>query len=356
MTTGVVAPDEKTFLELARDPPGGAGDPPAARRRRDAGRGLPQAGRRPGHLPAGVGRARRGLGRHRVEPVLVHRRAQHRHPDRARRAGRTGSARRRPACRPAGDPVERAAGDRAAADQRRPARRPGSALPPLTGGLVGFLSYDIVRRFERLPELSTDDLHVPELGHGARHRPGGAGPLRGLGHRWWPTRSCRRRPTKAAACAAYHQAIGRLDAMTTALSRPTPPMVSTVEQSGRRAVRLPYPRGAAPQGGGGGQGGHPRRRVLPDRGGPALRAAHRRRPARHLPGAALDQPEPVHVPAPVRRLRHRRLLARGAPEGDRPPGPAAPDRRHPVARGDAGGGRPARRRAARPTRRSGPST
>jgi len=40
----------------------------------------------------------------------------------------------------------------------------GTALPPLTGGLVGFLSYDIVRRFERLPELSTDDLGVPELG------------------------------------------------------------------------------------------------------------------------------------------------------------------------------------------------
>ena len=40
----------------------------------------------------------------------------------------------------------------------------GAALPPLTGGLVGFLSYDIVRRFERLPELSSDDLHVPELG------------------------------------------------------------------------------------------------------------------------------------------------------------------------------------------------
>ena len=37
-------------------------------------------------------------------------------------------------------------------------------LPPLTGGLVGFLSYDLVRRFERLPQLAEDDLHVPELG------------------------------------------------------------------------------------------------------------------------------------------------------------------------------------------------
>ena len=38
MTTGVVAPDEKTFLELARAAPGGAGDAAAAGRRRDPGR------------------------------------------------------------------------------------------------------------------------------------------------------------------------------------------------------------------------------------------------------------------------------------------------------------------------------
>ena len=32
----------------------------------------------------------------------------------------------------------------------------------------------------------------------------------------------------AARLAAYHQAVGRLDALTTALSRPTPPVISTV--------------------------------------------------------------------------------------------------------------------------------
>src|SRR4029453_8282100 len=40
----------------------------------------------------------------------------------------------------------------------------GLNLPPLSGGLVGFLSYDAVRRFEKLPELAVDDLHHPELG------------------------------------------------------------------------------------------------------------------------------------------------------------------------------------------------
>ncbi|WP_420813800.1 anthranilate synthase component I [Phytoactinopolyspora endophytica] len=36
-------------------------------------------------------------------------------------------------------------------------------LPPLTGGLVGFVSYDAVRRLERLPEDTVDDLQLPEM-------------------------------------------------------------------------------------------------------------------------------------------------------------------------------------------------
>ncbi len=40
---------------------------------------------------------------------------------------------------------------------------PLPGLPPLTGGMVGFIGYDAVRRLERLPELTEDDLHLPEL-------------------------------------------------------------------------------------------------------------------------------------------------------------------------------------------------
>ena len=36
-------------------------------------------------------------------------------------------------------------------------------LPPLTGGLVGYLGYDVVRRLERLPATRADDLGLPEL-------------------------------------------------------------------------------------------------------------------------------------------------------------------------------------------------
>lgn len=38
-----------------------------------------------------------------------------------------------------------------------------SELPPLTGGVVGYLGYDIVRRFEKIPTLAKDSLMLPEL-------------------------------------------------------------------------------------------------------------------------------------------------------------------------------------------------
>jgi anthranilate synthase component 1 len=37
------------------------------------------------------------------------------------------------------------------------------SLPPFTGGMVGYLGYDTVRRMERLPDRTVDDLGVPEL-------------------------------------------------------------------------------------------------------------------------------------------------------------------------------------------------
>jgi anthranilate synthase component 1 len=36
-------------------------------------------------------------------------------------------------------------------------------LPPLTGGMVGALTYDVVRRWEQLPDTTVDDLALPEL-------------------------------------------------------------------------------------------------------------------------------------------------------------------------------------------------
>lgn len=50
---------------------------------------------------------------------------------------------------------------RALARRLRSPRRAG--LPRLTGGLVGYLGYDVVRRLERLPQHAVDDLSMPEL-------------------------------------------------------------------------------------------------------------------------------------------------------------------------------------------------
>jgi anthranilate synthase component 1 len=91
--------------------------------------------------------------------------------------------------------------------------------PPLTGGLVGYLGYDVVRRIERLPSIKPDELGMPELAmmlvtdlavldHGdgtvlliANVHPGGS----------------------------YDDAVLRLDAMATALAESAPATVSSMD-------------------------------------------------------------------------------------------------------------------------------
>ena len=46
---------------------------------------------------------------------------------------------------------------------RTPQDRDRADLPPLTGGFVGYLGYDTVRRLERVGEHAKDDLDLPEL-------------------------------------------------------------------------------------------------------------------------------------------------------------------------------------------------
>jgi anthranilate synthase component 1 len=113
-----------------------------------------------------------------------------------------------------------------------PAFDPTSGMPPLTGGMVGYLGYDLIRRLERLPTLSEDDLGVPELGMMLAtdlvvldHYEGSAILI---ANAVLPPPD---EPDRAAeVTAAYHHAIGRLDAMTSALSRPNAPMISTVDR------------------------------------------------------------------------------------------------------------------------------
>ncbi|MFA7324336.1 MAG: chorismate-binding protein, partial [Candidatus Nanopelagicales bacterium] len=40
---------------------------------------------------------------------------------------------------------------------------PLPGLPPLTGGMVGYVSYDMVRHWERLPDANPDEIGVPDM-------------------------------------------------------------------------------------------------------------------------------------------------------------------------------------------------
>jgi anthranilate/para-aminobenzoate synthase component I len=57
-----------------------------------------------------------------------------------------------------GDPFSALAGLLRESRMPRP-----EGLPPFFGGAVGLFSYDLVRRFEQLPSLAPDDLHVPDI-------------------------------------------------------------------------------------------------------------------------------------------------------------------------------------------------
>ena len=98
-------------------------------------------------------------------------------------------------------------------------------LPPLTGGLVGYLGYDVVRRIERLPAYATDDLGLPELTMLV------ATDVAVVDHYEASVLLVANAlvPPDAPAGtvdAAYDDAVARLDAMTRDLATPAPPSIA----------------------------------------------------------------------------------------------------------------------------------
>ncbi|MEV7864784.1 anthranilate synthase component I [Streptomyces sp. NPDC088124] len=59
-----------------------------------------------------------------------------------------------------GDPL---AALRATVETLHTPRDLASGMPPFTGGMVGYLGYDIVRRLEKIGDHARDDLRIPEL-------------------------------------------------------------------------------------------------------------------------------------------------------------------------------------------------
>ncbi|BDZ58241.1 hypothetical protein GCM10025872_18980 [Barrientosiimonas endolithica] len=95
---------------------------------------------------------------------------------------------------------------------------PIPGLPPLTGGLVGTIGYDAVRRWERLGDTARDELQLPELAMML------ATDLAVLDHRdaslLLVANAVNHDDTDERVEQAYADAVRRLDAMATDLARP----------------------------------------------------------------------------------------------------------------------------------------
>jgi anthranilate synthase component 1 len=119
----------------------------------------------------------------------------------------------------------------------RSPRRP--ELPPLTGGLVGYLGYDVVRRLERLPETAADDLGMPELAMML------ITDLAVLDH---TDGTILLIANAFAGAAGYDDAVVRLDAMAADLTQAAPPGVAVLEPADPAPATSSMPPGCYAEG------------------------------------------------------------------------------------------------------------
>ena len=105
-------------------------------------------------------------------------------------------------------------------------RLPG--LPPLTGGLVGAVGYDLVRRFEAIPDANPDELQLPELAMLLAtdvavfdHRDGTV---------WLIANAINFDDSPQRVQLAYEDAVARVERMTADLCRPVTDQVHTFDR------------------------------------------------------------------------------------------------------------------------------
>ncbi|NLG55449.1 MAG: anthranilate synthase component I [Rhodococcus sp.] len=110
-----------------------------------------------------------------------------------------------------------------------------AGLPPLTGGMVGFLGYDAVRRFERLGDHAVDDLQIPEMVMLL------ATDIAAVDHHegviWLIANAVNWNGTNENMDRAYEDALARLDRMEAALAAPATSTVSTYARPKPEFVR-----------------------------------------------------------------------------------------------------------------------
>ncbi len=114
------------------------------------------------------------------------------------------------------------------------ATEPIAGLPPLTGGMVGAISYDAVRRWEKVPANAPDELGLPELGMML------ATDLAVVDHADGSVlliaNAINYDATDERVDWAYVDAVARLDTMTAALAQPAPSTVALVDAEAAEAA------------------------------------------------------------------------------------------------------------------------
>ena len=96
-------------------------------------------------------------------------------------------------------------------------------LPPLTGGLVGYAGYEIVRRLEKIPQIADNDVELPEIAYmltsdlAVLDHLTGSLTLIANAINW--------DGTSARIDEAYQESLARLDQMVAALNTPTAPTI-----------------------------------------------------------------------------------------------------------------------------------
>ncbi len=107
-------------------------------------------------------------------------------------------------------------------------------LPPLTSGMVGAVSYDAVRRWERVPERTADELGVPEIAMVL------ATDVAVLDHADGSllliANAINYDATDERAEEAWADAVARLDRMTAELAEPAPSTVAVVDDAAAEAA------------------------------------------------------------------------------------------------------------------------
>src|ERR687897_2891619 len=112
---------------------------------------------------------------------------------------------------------------------------PTDGMPPFTSGMVGYLSYDPVRRVERLPDTNPRDLDIPELAFLL------ASDLAVLDHHdgqvWLVANAINFDGTDERVDEAYADAAARVEAMAVRLAAPTPSWATSADFGSPLPVR-----------------------------------------------------------------------------------------------------------------------